>query len=258
MRPLLALALLTTPLLAASAQDAAQPVRFIACPVYRDADSGAKSGCWLATDPQTGRQWDVSLSPYKPDWNFAVLVEGAPAVASTDQPCGAPVLQQVRTSRLAGACTRHMLPAEGLPGRRYSLPPRNIRPLANPPAPPPGPYSARTFAVFFEFDRSFVTYQYGDYLTDQAAQWIRATHPRRLIITGYAATAPEDVSGQTVAERPELAQQRADTMALSLSRLFPGLEIETRAVLDAQVTDHPDADGIPGQSQRRAEISVEY
>ena len=77
-------------------------------------------------------------------------------------------------------------------------------------------------------------------------------------MTGYAATEPEVVSGQTLAERPELAQRRADTMALSLSRLFPGLEIETRAVLAAQVTDHPDADGIPGQSQRRAEIAVVY
>lgn len=258
MRPLLALALLTTPILAASAQEAAQPVRFIACPVYRDTNSGAKSGCWLATDPRTGLRWDISLSPYKPDWNFAVLVEGTPAVATTDQPCGAPVLAQVRTSRLAGDCIRHLLPAENLPGRRYALPPRNISPLATPPAPPAGPYTARSFAVFFEFDRSFVTYQYGDYLIDQAAQWIRATHPRQLIITGYAATAPEEVSGQTLAERPELAQQRADVLALSLSRLFPGIEIETHAVTGAQVIDHPDADGIPGQSQRRAEIAVVY
>lgn len=255
MKPLLTLALLAAPMLASTAA-AAQQVRYIACPAYRDTDSGLKSGCWLATDPQTGQQWDISQSPYKADWNFAVLVEGTPAAEGADQPCGAPVLAQVRSSRLETACVRRILPAEGFPGRRYTLPPRNIRPLANPPAPPPGPYAERTFTLFFEFDRSFVIYQYGDYLLDQAAIWIRATSPRKLVITGYAASAPETVSGQVIAERPDVAQERADVLALSLSRLFPRLEIETSSVTGAGVTGHPDADGIEGQSQRRAEITA--
>lgn len=257
MRSLLTLALLAAPLFGASAADTAQQIRYIACPTYRDTDSGLKSGCWLATDPQTGVQWDISLSPYKADWNFAVLVEGT-AAAGGDQPCGAPVLEQARSSRLSTACVRHMLPAEGYPGRRYTLPPRNIRPLANPPAPPPGPYAERTFSLFFEFDRSFVVYQYGDFLLDQAVHWIRATSPRRLVITGYAASEPETVSGEVIAERPEVAQERADALALSLSRVFPGLEIETRAVSEAGVINHPDADGIAGQSQRRVEISAQF
>lgn len=257
MKRLAALVAISLPVLSATAQDTADGLRYVACPVYRDADAGAKSGCWLATDPATGQQWDVSQSPHKPDWNYAVLVEGRVA-ATPDQPCGAPVLDPVRTSRLADGCLRHMLPAEGHPGRRYVLPPRNIRPLAEPPAPPPGPYTERTFTLFFELHRSFVIYQYGDYLIDQAAHWIRATNPRRLVVTGYAASEPETVSGQVIAERPELAQERADRVALSLGRLFPGMAIETRAVTGAGLVDHPDADGIPGQSQRRVEITAQF
>jgi hypothetical protein len=257
LKPFAALALASLPVLTASAADMAASLRFVACPVYRDTDAGLKSGCWLATDPQTGQLWDVSQSPYKPDWNFAVLVEGTAAV-SAEQPCGAPVLDPVRTSRMATDCVRHMLPAEHHPGRRFVLPARNIRPLSNPPAPPPGPYSERTFTLFFELDRSFVVYQYGDYLIDQAAHWIRATNPRRLVVTGYAASEPETVSGHVIAERPEVAQERADTVALSLGRLFPDIAIETRAVTGAQVNDHPDADGIPGQSQRRVEITAQF
>ena len=257
MKPLTGLAAACLIVWSGTAANAAETARFVACPVYRDTDSGLKSGCWLATDPESGRQWDVSQSPYKPDWNFAVLVEGN-AAETSEQPCGAPVLDPVRTSRLATPCVRHILPAEGFPGRRFVLPARNIRPLSNPPAPPPGPNSDRTFSVFFELDRSFVVYQYGDYLIDQAAQWIRATGPRRLVVTGYAATEPETVSGHVIAERPEVAEQRADTVALSLSRLFPDIEIEVRTVIGAEATDHPDADGIAGQSQRRAEITAQF
>ena len=237
--------------------NAAEPVRFVACPVYRDTDAGLKSGCWLATDPATGTQWDVTMSPYKPDWNFAVLVEGVPT-GDGAQPCGGQSLDPVRTSRLSTPCTRHMLPAEGFPGRKFVLPARNIRPLASPPPLPPGPYEDRTFTLFFELDRAFVVYQYGDYLLDQAALWIRGAKPARLIVTGYAASEPEGVSGTTIAERPEVARERAETVALSLSRLFPELAIETRAVTGAQANGHADADGIPWQSQRRVEIRAEF
>lgn len=236
---------------------AAEPMRFVACPVYRDTDAGLKSGCWLATDPATGIQWDVTMSPYKPDWNFAVLVEG---IAAQDEarPCGAPALDPVRTSRLDTPCTRHMLPAEGHPGRKFVLPARNIRPLASPPPLPAGPYEDRTFSLFFELDRSFVVYQYGDYLLDQAAHWIRGAKPARLVVTGYAASEPATVSGTIIAERPEVARERADVVALSLSRLFPELPIETRALTGSAANGHPDADGLPWQSQRRVEIRAEF
>ena len=257
MRRWLASLLLAAPWCAVTAADSAGQVRFIACPVYRDTDFGKKSGCWLATDPATGMRYDVSQSPYKPDWNYAVLVEGL-AVAAGDEPCGAPVLDPVRTSRLTSTCTRHMLPAEGYPGRKFVLPPRNNQPLSMVRADPPRPYTERTFTIFYEFDRDFMTYQYGDYLIDQAAHWIGAARPKKAIITGYAATESEIVSGQNIAERPEVAMERAEAVAETLRRLVPDLVIETRAVLKAKPVNHPDADGLPSQSQRRAEIRAVF
>ena len=253
MRKIAALLMLTAPL-TAQAQETGALVRFIACPTYRDADSGRKSGCWLADNPGTGQRWDVSLSPYKPDWNFAVLVEGRTATAAPDV-CGAPVLDPVRSSRLMEQpCPRHMLPAEGYPGRRYKLSGRYINPNSVPRAVPPGPYTERTFPVYFEFDNDFLIYQYDDYLLDKAATWLKAARPRKVVVTGYAATATEQVSGEPIAERAAVARERAETIAETLHRLLPDLKIETRWETASQPTDEPDADGIPGQSQRRAAI----
>ena len=256
MRIAAALLALAAPL-SAQAAETGDLLRFITCPVYRDADSGKKSGCWLADDPQSGARYDVSPSPYKPDWNFAVLVEGRLSAAAPD-PCGAPVLDPVRTSRLDTPCTRHMIPAEGYPGRRFVLPVRNIQPLSIPRAVPPGPYAARTFPIFFEFDRDFLVYQYGDFIIDHAVTWIRAAQPKKLIVTGYAATRPERVSGQTIAERPAVARERAEAISQTLRRLLPGMIVEARWQADAQPTSDADADGLPGQSQRRVEVKAVF
>lgn len=243
--------------LSAQAAEVGQTVRFVSCPVYRDADSGKKSGCWLADNRQSGDRFDISLSPHKPDWNRAVLVEGKVSSAPP-APCGSTVLDPVRTSILDAPCERHMLPAEGYPGRKFVLPRRNLDPTSVPRKAPEGPFGPRTFALFFEFDKSFVVYQYSDYLLDKAAQWIVAAKPKQVIVTGFAASDPEEVSGQTLAERPEVAQERADIVAESLHRLFPDLVIQKRTELGAKVADLPDADGIPGQSQRRVEIRAEF
>ncbi len=252
MRTLVTLAALALPL-SAQAAETGDLVRFVSCPVYRDADSGKKSGCWLATDPGSGQRWDVSQSPYKPNWDFAVLVEGRVSAASAD-PCGAPVLEPVRTSILPDPCTRHMLPAEGYKGRKFVLPPRNIQPLSVARDTPPGPYAERVFTTYFEFDRDFLVYQYDDYIIDKAVTWVRAAKPTKLVVTGFAATEPETVTGQMLAERPEVARERAESIALTLRRLLPELPVETKWELAAKPTDDPDADTIPGQSQRRAEI----
>ena len=256
MRSLITLAALALPL-SAQAAETGDLVRFVSCPVYRDADSGKKSGCWLATDPATGRRWDVSQSPYKPNWDFAVLVEGRVSAASAD-PCGAPVLDPVRTSILPDPCTRHMLPAEGYKGRKFVLPPRNIQPLSVARPVPPGPYAERVFTTYVEFDRDFLVYQYDDFIIDNAATWIRAAKPKKLVVTGFAATEPETVSGRTLAERPEIARDRAEAIAETLRRLLPGLPVETKWEVGAKPTGDPDADTIPGQSQRRAEIRAVF
>lgn len=231
-------------------------VRFISCPVYRDADAGRKSGCWLATDPASGVRYDVTLSPTKPDWNFAVLVEGRVA-DEQDNACGGLVLTPARVSILTDACPRHMLPAEDYPGRAFVLPERNVRPLAEDIPAPQGPYEDRQFNIFFDFDRDFVIYQYGDYLLDQAIRWIRAADPKAITITGYAATLPAEVSGQEIAERPRIARARAERIAeaLRLAGIDPDL-IEVRAETAAGVADLADADGLAEASRRRVEISV--
>jgi hypothetical protein len=240
---------------AVQAQETGQLVRFITCPIYRDTDFGRKSGCWLADDLASGIRYDVTQSPYQPDWGHEVLVEGRVSDESPDL-CGSPVLNPVRTSILEGECPRHMLPAEGYPGRKYELPPRNIAPLAVARPVPPGPYGQRRFNFYFEFDRDFLVYQYDDYLIDQAVTWIRAAKPKKLVVTGYAATTPEEVSGRMIAESPEIARTRAEAVSITFKRLFPTIDVETHWKLDAQVTEEPDADGIPGQSQRRVEMEA--
>ena len=240
--------------LSASAAETGALVRFVACPTYRDADSGKKSGCWLVDDPATGARFDVSLSPHRPDWNFAVLVEGRVS-AAPPAACGATVLEPVRTSRLYDIpCTRHMLPAEGFPGRRYKLSGRYINPSSVARPVPPGPYGERIFPVYFEFGNDFLIYRYDDKLLDDAATWIAAAHPKSLRVTGFAATRPDVISGQTIAEPADLARQRAEAIAETLRRLLPGVAIETAADTTGAPTADKDADGLPGQSQRRVEI----
>jgi hypothetical protein len=250
-RALAALALLT-----GAGQASAQAVRFITCPVYRDADSGKKSGCWLAEDRASGVRYDVSLAPSKPDWNHEVLVEGDPSQAPP-APCGAPVLDPVRTSILAGDCTRQMLPAEGFPGRKFVLPMRNVAPMAVARAVPQGPYGPRTFHLLYDFDASFLIYQYDDYFLDAAITWMRAAKPRAVTVTGYAATTRTIISGRTVAETPEIARIRAEKVTEALVRL--GIDpkiIKTRWHHTAPSIDLPESDGLAEPSRRRVDITA--
>lgn len=245
--------------LAAGAQaSAAETVRFITCPVYRDADSGKKSGCWLADDRDTGRRYDVSLSPSKPDWNHEVLVEGRVTVGGTDR-CGGVVLDAVRTSILPGDCVRHMLPAEGFPGRKYVLPPRNIKPLSVPRAVPPPPYGPRTFHLFYDFDQAFLIYQYDDYLLDQAITWLRAAKPRAILVTGNAATVPATISGRSLGEDRAIARVRAERVAEALVRLgVDRRRITVATRLAPAPVDVPEADGLAEASRRRVDIAARF
>jgi outer membrane protein OmpA-like peptidoglycan-associated protein len=247
-------------LLLAAAPAAAAPaaqVRFVACPVYRDTDAGKKSGCWLADSPEDGRRYDITPSPTKPDWNYAVLVEGRPAPDQADV-CGGRVLDPARVSILTAIrCTRAMLPAEGYPGRRFVLPERNVRPLYEPRKPFPQPFTRRTFEVPFEFGRSFVVYQLSDYLLDQAVAYALAAHARRVEITGWAATTPEVVSGRTLAEAASVARDRAEVAARWMKSLgVPESRLVVRWRTGAQPIDMRGADGLSAPSRRRVDIRV--
>ncbi len=247
------LLLASTPVLAETSAD---QVRFITCPIYRDADAGRKSGCWLADERETGRRYDVTPSPTKPDWNFAILVEGRLGADQTDL-CGGVVLDPVRVSVLEEPCTRAMLPAEGFKGRRFVLPARNMRPLYEARKPFDQPFTARTFSIPFEYGRSFIVYQLGDYLIDQAVAYALASHAARVDIVGYAATAPASVSGRTIAESESVAQVRARVAADWMTGLgVPPDRLHLSWRGGAEPVDMPGADGLSEPSRRRAEIRV--
>jgi outer membrane protein OmpA-like peptidoglycan-associated protein len=245
-------------LLLAAAPGLAQAaeLRFVACPIYRDTDAGKKSGCWLADDPQDGRRYDVTPSPTKPDWNYAVLVEGR---ASSDQAdvCGGVVLDPVRVSILPERCVRAMLPAEGYPGRRFVLPERNVRPLYEARKPFPQPYAQKTFEIPFEFGRSFIVYQLSDYLIDQAVAYAVATRAAKVEITGWAATTPVTVSGRTLVEPAALARTRAEVAAQWMTSLgVSASHLSVRWRTGAQPIDMPGSDGLSEPSRRRVDIRI--
>ncbi|MFV3075503.1 hypothetical protein [Niveispirillum fermenti] len=239
------------------AAPAAEAVRFIGCPVYRDTDAGRKSGCWLAEERETGRRFDITQSATKPDWSMAVLVEGRIAERQ-DNACGATVLEPVRVSILPEqACTRVLIPAEGFPGRRFVLPPRNIRPLHAPDPAPPPPYSATLFPIPFDFGRDFVVYQQSDWMLVNAAAYARAAGGR-VLVTGYAETEVQHVSGQTLTEPADLARRRAEMARLWLVSLGVAPD---RVTLDWKTDPAPLADpafdGLTETSRRRVDIRVE-
>ncbi|HEX5006275.1 MAG TPA: hypothetical protein VFV70_04125 [Hyphomonadaceae bacterium] len=249
------IALLLATAAPAVAQSPGETVRFISCPIYRDVDAGRKSGCWLADERETGRRFDIGNAPTKPDWNHEVLVEGR--VSDAPDSCGGVVLEPVRVSVLADACTRQMLPAESYPGRPFALPERNVRPLSEArPAPLP-PFTEKTFYLLYDFNRAFIVYQLDDYLLDQAVTWIRGVMPKKIIVTGYAATKPAIISGRRIAETPDIARKRAESIAEALIRMGADSKvIETKWRSGAEPTEAPGADGLAEPSRRRVEIRV--
>jgi len=200
---------------ATTATATAQEINFIACPVYRDTNNGRKSGCWLTSDPASGTRYDVTAAPTKADWNKAILVEGFAAL-DEGNPCGATVMQPVRVSILELPCTRHMLPAEGYEGRRFSLPTRNVRPLYEDRKRPEKPYVEGRFTIPFDFDKTFITYQISDYYLDATSNYALDIQPALVEITGHAQTTPRTISGETIAEPAEIAQERADVVRRAL------------------------------------------
>ncbi len=238
--------------------DPTNELRFITCPVYQDVDAGRKSGCWLADDRATGVRYDVGASPTKPDWNHPILVEGRIAPGpQQDHACAGVRMLPVRVSVLPGQCTRHAIPAGGYGGRAFLLPERNVEQLSVPrPAVAP-PFHGTTFTLFFDFGSDFLIYQYDDWLLDRAIAWIRAAHPRRIFVTGYADTGPQLVSGETLAEPASLARSRAEKIAEALRRLgVPEQQLHLRVDTHPTTLPRGDLDGVLAASRRRVEIDA--
>lgn len=238
---------------------------FVGCPVYRDTDSGRKSGCWLAIDPSSGIRYDISLGRTKPQLGREVLVEGRlqdensssrPPLAHT--PCGGVVLTPVVVSVLPSLCPTFMLPAEGYTGRRFVLDPKVVLAPADVTEKlPPPPYRPRTWNIEFTYGSDFLQYQYSEVILDEIGRYIRASRPRHVEIIGYAVTKPRTISGRELAESPQLAKERAERVALALSRLGA-----TPAMLHVTWQDNPppltSQTGLAAPSQRRVDIRLSY
>lgn len=254
MKSLALLGLLAT--VSGTAEKSAE-LHFLACPVYRDTDSGKKSGCWLATDPASGIRYDITTAPTKADWNRAVLVEGRVATNPAGNPCGGVIMEAARVSVLDRSCTRHMLPDEGFPGRKFVLPERNIRPLYAKHDLPPRPWAAREFTIPFDFDSDFIVYQLSDYYIDGAVTYALDVAASRVEITGYAATKPIFVSGEKLAEPLSLARSRAERVRdwFTMRGVSPEtIHIRWRAA--QQERPGPESDMLSNPSLRTVDIQI--
>ena len=111
--------------------------------------------------------------------------------------------------------------------------------------------------MLFDFDKAFVVYQLDDYLLDQAITYIRAARPREVVVTGWAATDPTEVSGRRLAEDPGIARVRAEQIREALIRLGVRPEmIQVKWRTGATPTAADGADGLIEPSRRRVDIEV--
>ncbi|MGI1677390.1 MAG: hypothetical protein K6L75_01540 [Cellvibrionaceae bacterium] len=235
--------------------------RFIACPIYRDADAGPKSGCWLATDPATGEVFDVTGGLTKPFDDRAILVEGK--IGNEDRNmCGATVLRPIRTSvLLEDYCTPHIIPAEEFTGRRFVLPKTRMSPTAVPRELPSAPFENTKFHILFHYNSDFTNYQYSEVMLEKISLTIKAAKPKLVKITGYAATQPYVVSGRSLREPSSLALLRAKKVKLALTRL--GID---ESLIELSMSDTPESilleevdlieNAVAEETKRRVDIDL--
>jgi hypothetical protein len=233
---------------------AAEPVRFVACPVYRDTDAGRKSGCWLATDGATGLRYDVSDAPYKPWVGRMVLVEGQP----TDTPdiCGGIPLAPVRTAVLEESCAEVVIPAEGYPSKPSVLPKDVMAPSSVPRELPAGPYSRQQYEIEFSYGDDRLMYQHVETTIERAALYAQASKARRVEVIGRADTPGFSASQRALAEPSRLAAARGEMVREALQRLgVPAGSIVVRRDLEPQpLKNAPPA--LREVTKRRATIVV--
>ena len=241
---------------AAPGSAGAVPLRFVACPVYRDTVNARKSGCWLVTDPATGLRYDLQQAPTKPQLGQAVLVEAAvPATPQADV-CGGIVLAPVRASVLAEACPATVIPAEGYPGKMFVLPGSVMTPNHLPQPQPQPPYVTQRFTIEFDFNDDYLRYQHAEVLLQTAVRLATRGRATRIQVTGHATTGASTVSGQRLAEGAGLARARAEMVAEALVRLgWP----RDRMVVRWGDNAAPAADTAPAlaeASRRRVDVEV--
>lgn len=236
----------------------ADPVSFIACPIYRDADAGPKSGCWLATERVTGITYDIGSGLTKPIGNKAVLVEGRTGPLSIEDAkfCGGLVLSSVRISVVEEPCAYHILPAEGYPGRVFRPPGETMKPLTVQRALPEPPFEDKTYSILFNYNSDFLNYQYSEVILEKASLYIKASKAVTVEVVGVSATEPLLVSNRELTEDTVLAKQRAEKTKIALLRL--GVEpslIELKWKEQGAPVQHYNQ-GLSQETHRRVDINI--
>jgi outer membrane protein OmpA-like peptidoglycan-associated protein len=240
--------------LAGAGAIAAEPVRFVTCPVYRDTDAGRKSGCWLATDGATGVRYDVSDAPFKPWIGHMILVEGQ--AADTPDICGGVPLAPVRVAVLDETCAEVSIPAEGYPSKPSVLPKDVMAPSSVPRTMPPPPYSRQQYEIEFSFGDDRLMYQHVETTIERAALYASASKARKVEVIGRADTRGFNASQRTMREPAPLAAARAQMVKEALLRLgVPETSIVVHEDLQPQaLPDAPPA--LRDVLKRRATIIV--
>jgi len=129
-------------------------------------------------------------------------------------------------------------------------PPPQPRAEAPPPPPPPAP-AAKSFIVYFPFDRSILTPQAHAVVAD-AADYAKRGHATHITVVGYT-----DASG-SLGYNEALSEQRARVMAQALTKLGvapPIIDVTWKGKHDLAV---PTADGVREPLNRRSTIAVDF
>lgn len=227
---------------------------FVGCPVYRDSDSGRKSGCWLVTDLADGTRYDVTLGRIKPILGRKILVEGVVSNRETNA-CGAPVLEPVNVSVLEAQCKAHLIPAENHAGHRFVLPKDVMQPTHVPRKLPAPPYEPQSYTIEFELASDFLLYQYSEVILERAALYAQASKARRVDIVGYAVTEPLIVSGERIVEDLNIAKARAAMVAEAFARLGVAREAMQLSWHPAPSDTRSDAP-LSQSAKRRVDITI--
>ena len=174
--------------------------------------------------------------------NSATSARSEPVLWASDRPASA--RRRVRQRQRLGR-TRRTTTSPLLVGMRYNFgvapPPA---PMAAPPAPPP---VARTYLVFFDWDRADLTTRAKEIIAE-AAENSRRVQTTRIEVAGHA-----DRSG-TPAYNQRLSQRRADNVAAELVRRgVPRTIISVTAYGESRPLV-PTADGVREPQNRRVEI----
>lgn len=230
---------------------AQQQRSFVACPIVRDTKTVP---CFLAEyDGELyylGIQQDITSDFHPPQLKHEVLVEGR--VAEGPRVCGGIPLKPLAISvikELNLSCNT-LLPAEpGIEAPPAERPagPSTHRPVAEklPSTPLTG---AHEFTVPYAFDDDYLEFG-SNRIVNEAASYANRIHASSVKVAGYRATTLLS-SGNRMAEKPALAEQRAQDVATVLR----GLGVTNVTV--SWKTEAEPADGINDPARRRVTVTI--